>query len=51
MNYFSAQLDPVYEKNKKKKFVKDVADSDKAPNNNNNSDSNNDDSYNNDNYD
>ena len=39
MNYFSAQLDPVYEKNKKKKTVKDVVDSDKAPNNNNNSDS------------
>ena len=41
MNYFSAQLDPVYEKNKKKKPLKNVVDSDiyKAPNNNNNSDS------------
>ena len=39
MNYFSAQLDPVYDKNKKKKSVKDVVDSEKAPNNNNNSDS------------
>ena len=41
MNYFSAQLDPVYEKNKKKKPLKNVVDSDiyKASNNNNNSDS------------